>query len=66
MPFEWMGEKAAYDIKMGFKQFLRRRDQQSLDRLIILEGFESFMRRFVVVESSLIHLSCIGDSTSHM
>lgn len=61
-----MGEKAAYDIKMGFKQFLRGQDQQSLDRLMMLEGFESFMGRFVIVESDLVHLSCIGDSTSHI
>lgn len=66
MPFEWMGEKAAYDIIMDFKQFLCKQNQQSLDRLIMLEGFESFMGRFVIVKSDLIHLSCIGDSTSHM
>lgn len=34
--FGQTGERAAYDNKMSFEQFLRRQDQQSLDQLMML------------------------------
>ena len=34
--FEQTGKRAAYDNEMGFKQFLHRRNQQSLDQLMML------------------------------